>query len=64
MYNTVAGPSPMNRSQMSKEEKEWRAKDDLHTLIEAEKIKKDKPRLKAAMEKKREMAKNLAAIDD
>lgn len=31
------------------DEKKWRAESDLGTLIEAEKIKKDKPRFKAAM---------------
>jgi len=40
-------------------EKEYRAQSDLETLIEAEKIKRDKKRLSAAMKKKREMKKNL-----
>lgn len=48
---------------MAKEEKDWRAEDDLRTLIEAEKIKADKPRLKAAMTKKRELKKAIDAMD-
>lgn len=44
---------------MNKQEKDWKAESDLNTLIEAEKIKKDKERLKAAMAKKREMQKHL-----
>lgn len=48
---------------MSKEEKDWRAEDDLRTLIEAEKIKKDKARLKAAMAKKREKMKALENLE-
>lgn len=48
---------------MSSDEKEWRAKEDLHTLIEAEKIKQDKARLKAAMAKKRELSKALAKVE-
>ncbi|MEQ9131093.1 MAG: hypothetical protein RJQ08_13705 [Salinisphaeraceae bacterium] len=49
---------------MSAEEKDWRAEDDLRTLIEAEKIKRDDARLKAAMKKKREMAKNLEGVGE
>lgn len=48
---------------MSKEEKDWRAKEDLHTLIEAEKIKQDSGRLKAAMAKKRELKKALDGME-
>ena len=47
---------------MPKSEKEWRAEHDLNTLIEAEKIKKDSARLKAAMAKKRDMQKALSKI--
>jgi len=43
-------------------EKEWRAEHDLQTLIEAEKIKADRSRLKAAMNRKREMQKSLAKL--
>lgn len=43
-------------------EKDWKAEHDLNTLIEAEKIKKDSKRLKAAMAKKREMKKNLETV--
>lgn len=48
---------------MVSQEKDWRAESDLNTLIEAEKIKKDKNRLKAAMAKKREMQKALAKVE-
>jgi len=41
------------------EEDEWRAEDDLRTLISAEKIKGDKKRLAGVMKKKREMKKDL-----
>lgn len=44
-------------------EKEWMAEGDLRTLIEAEKIKGDKARLKAAMAKASSMKSALAAIE-
>lgn len=47
---------------LSGEDREWRAQRDLETLIEAEKIKADKDRLKAAMAKKREMQANLKKV--
>jgi len=43
-------------------DKEWQAKSDLQSLIEAEKIKKDKPRLKAVMHCKRELEKALKNV--
>ena len=43
----------------SQSDKDYRAEDDLRTLISAEKIKRDKPRMKAAMGKHKEM---LAAM--
>lgn len=43
-------------------DEEWKAESDLRTLIDAEKIKLDAPRLKAAMAKKREMEKSLGNI--
>lgn len=46
-----------------KTEKDWRAESDLQTLIEAEKIKRDKTRLKAAMAKKRALAKALESVE-
>ena len=48
---------------LSSDEKDWRAEDDLRTLIEAEKIKQDKARLKAAMTKKRELSKALDGME-
>lgn len=45
----------MNKAEMAKQEKEWAADADLRTLIEAEKIKKDKARFTAAMKKRDEM---------
>lgn len=44
-------------------EGDWRAESDLRTLIEAEKIKADKPRLKAALAKKDEQAKALNSLE-
>lgn len=54
---------PKNMIGMSKEENNWRAEDDLRTLIEAEKIKQDKSRIKAAMEKKRQLKKALDGME-
>lgn len=42
-------------AEMKKQAKEWAADSDLRTLIEAEKIKKDKDRYAAAMKKRDEM---------
>lgn len=55
--NTVAGPS-------AKDMKKWQAEDDLRTLINAEKIKKDKPRLAAAMKYRDEQLASLTKIDE
>jgi hypothetical protein len=43
-------------------EKEWQAKNDLQTLIEAEKIKKDSARIKAVKTCKRELEKSLRHV--
>jgi len=40
---------------ISASDKDWEAENDLRILIDAEKIKADPKRLKAAMKKKREM---------
>ncbi|MCA0276256.1 MAG: hypothetical protein LCH86_09640 [Proteobacteria bacterium] len=42
--------------------KEWEAESDLRTLIEAEKVKADPARLKAAMKKQSEMKKAIDAV--
>ena len=52
----------MKVNAISAEEKNWRAEDDLRTLIEAEKIKADKSRLRAAMAKKKEQMKQLEKL--
>lgn len=52
----------MNKATMAAQEKQWQAESDLRTLIEAEKIKKDKTRFNAAMKKKAEMSKDLANV--
>lgn len=52
----------MALARISPAEKEWQAQADLQTLIEAEKIKRDKSRLRAAMTKKRELQRNLSKI--
>jgi len=48
---------------LSDEEKDWRAEDDLRTLIEAEKIKQDPKRLKPAMAKKKALSQALKGLD-
>ena len=45
-----------------KTEAEWQAEGDLNTLIDAEKIKKDKKRLAAVMKRKRELTKALDKV--
>lgn len=50
----------MNKPAMAKEDKEYMAESDLRTMIEAEKIKKDKTRYGAAMKKHKEM---MAAME-
>lgn len=45
------------------QEKEWQAESDLRTLIEAEKIRKDKPRLAAAMKKARDEKAALTKLE-
>lgn len=47
---------------MAASERDWRAESDLHTLIEAEKIKRDQKRLRAAMKKRKEMEKDLDRV--
>lgn len=62
MAKSKAVTESMPDKEEEKEENEWMAKRDLETLIEAEKIKLDEARLKAAMAKKREMAKALGEV--
>ena len=45
------------------DEKKYMAESDLHTLIEAEKIRKDSARMKAAMQCKKEKMAAMEAID-
>lgn len=45
-------------------EKDWQAMRDLETMVEAEKIKRDKKRLAAAMKKKRELKKTFEQLDE
>lgn len=52
----------MNKAEMVKQEKQWKAESDLRTLIDAEKIKKDKDRYAAAMKLHKEQTAALAAI--
>jgi len=54
----------MNKPAMAKQEKEWRADSDLRTLIEAEKIKKDKPRYTAAMKVHKDMMAAMEKIEE
>ncbi|GAA4108824.1 hypothetical protein ACFFTN_01420 [Aminobacter aganoensis] len=55
MAKGICGPS-------SADMKEWEAEDDLRTLINAEKVKADPARLKAAMKKQAEMKKAIDAV--
>lgn len=41
---------------------EWRAESDLRTLVEAEKIKKDKKRFAAAQDKAKEQLMEVASV--
>lgn len=61
MMNAAPTGTTMNKAEMDKQEKEWRADSDLRTLIEAEKIKKDKARYAAAMKMHKEQ---LAALQN
>jgi hypothetical protein len=54
----------MPTAKISADEKKWRAQDDLRTLIEAEKIKKDKARLSAAMKESREQILALQKVKE
>jgi hypothetical protein len=45
------------------DEKKMMAEGDLHTLIEAEKIRKDSARMKAAMQCKKEKMAALTSLD-
>lgn len=44
------------------DESEWRAESDLRTLVEAEKIKKDKKRFVAAQAKAKEQMMEVASV--
>jgi hypothetical protein len=52
----------MNKAEMARQEKKWQAEHDLRTLIEAEKIKKDKARFNAALKAHAEATKEVAKI--
>lgn len=54
----------MAKSAMAKQEDEWQAESDLRILIDAEKIKRDPKRLRAAMRKRKDMKTDLDAIED
>jgi len=45
-------------------DKDFEAENDLRSLIEAEKIKRDKKRFSAAMKKRKEMKANLEKIKE
>lgn len=59
----MASKSSGLTSQSDAEMRDWQAESDLRTLIDAEKIKADKARLKAAMAKQAEMKKSLNALE-
>ncbi len=59
----VCRENPINEVAVSmKSDAEWQAESDLNTLIEAEKIKKDKKRLKDVMARKMVVAAALATM--
>ena len=49
--------------EQAKQERKWRAESDLRTLIEAEKIRKDKTRFDPAMEQRQLMLDDLNNIE-
>ena len=49
---------------MAKMDKDMQADCDLRCLVEAEKIKRDKPRFNAAMKKRKETIAAMAAVDE
>lgn len=53
---------PPNKKEIEEMQREQQAEMDLHCLIESEKIKKDPPRLAAALEKKKKMQAELEQI--
>lgn len=59
---TLGASSAKADAAYAKQEAEWQAESDLRTLIDAEKIKSDPKRIKAAMAKHREMKKALEAV--
>lgn len=54
--------SAKEKKEYEDQEKKWRAESDLRTLVDAEKIKSDPDRLKAAMKMKREQMDALKNI--
>lgn len=49
----------MAKVDMGEDEKKWQAEQDVRTLVEAAKIKRDKPRHERAMKKLAEMKKDV-----
>jgi hypothetical protein len=62
MMVSGTGISKVELKKMQAQENEWRAREDLNTLIAAAKIRKDPERFKLAMEKKKAMLAELEAI--
>ena len=55
----------MKKIEISKEEKEWRAEEDMRTLMEYQKLMKDEERKEAAIKKLKEREKQIKqAIKD
>ncbi|MEJ2124144.1 MAG: hypothetical protein P8Y47_04850 [Alphaproteobacteria bacterium] len=54
----------MAKNIMTEEDEKWRAEEDLRTLINAEKIKKDKTSYDAAMKARKEQIAALENIED
>lgn len=54
--------APLTKRQLDEIRRDQQAEMDLHTLVEAEKIKRDPERVKAALEKRRKMQAELNQI--
>ena len=52
-----------SKTSLAKMDKEYQAEGDLSTLIEAKKIKADKPRYAAAMKKRKEKMAMMQSLD-
>lgn len=64
MGTACCAPSPKMTAEQKKQEEDWRAEDDVRTLVRAAEIRKDKPRLKRAQAKAKEQLASIQATTD